>query len=99
MHIYTYVTHTHLHSDATFNAIISDWKKKRPIWILMLISSLTEENIQNRNIPLLDVFMENVAKSLGKEVQAVETPRDQCRPLNKISNDKVCADLAKYNDF
>ncbi len=72
-----------------FNAITADWKKKRPVWILMLISSLSEENLQNRNVPLLDLFMDNVAEGLGKEVQAMETPRDQCRPLNKIGNDKV----------
>lgn len=33
--------------------------------------------------------MDNVAEKLGKEVQAMESPRDQCRPLNKISDEKV----------
>ncbi len=72
-----------------FKTMTNGWKNKRPVWILMLISSLTEENIINRNIPLLDLFMDNVAEKLGKEVQAMESPRDQCRPLNKISDEKV----------
>ena len=84
-----YTPHPLTYSDTMFNEMTSDWKKKRPVWILMLISSLTEENIKNRNIPLLDLFMDNVAENLGKKVQAMESPRDQCRPLNKISNEKV----------
>lgn len=55
----------------------------------MLISELKEENIENRNIPLLDLFMDNAAEGLGKEVEAMETTKEQCRPLNKISNEKV----------
>ena len=54
-----------------------------------MLSSLTEENIQSRNIPLLDRFLENAAEGLGKQVQAMETPREQCRPLNKLSNEQV----------
>ena len=82
-------THTHTHSDALFNAMVSGWMKKRPIWILLILSSLTEENIRSRNIPLLDRFLENAAEGLGKQVQALETPREQCRPLNKLSNEQV----------
>ena len=56
-----------------------------------MLSSLTEENIRLRKIPLLDVFMDNAAEGLGKRVQAVETARDQCRPLNRLSNEQVCS--------
>ena len=84
-----------MHSDQLFNAMVGDWEKKRPIWILYLLSSLTEENIRLRKIPLLDLFMDNAAKGLGKRVQAVETARDQCRPLNKLSNEQVSLKLKR----
>ncbi|XP_064385955.1 metalloprotease TIKI homolog [Halichondria panicea] len=86
-------------SDTMFKTMTNGWKNKRPVWILMLISSLTEENIINRNIPLLDLFMDNVAEKLGKEVQAMESPRDQCRPLNKISDEKVELALRVQLDY
>lgn len=87
-------THTHIcvhtyNSDNLFNAMVGDWMSKRPIWILYTLSSLTEENIRLRKIPLLDLFMDNAARGLGKTVQAVETARDQCRPLNKLSSEQV----------
>ena len=84
-----------MHSDQLFNAMVGDWEKKRPIWILYLLSSLTEENIRLRKIPLLDLFMDNAAEGLGKRVQAVETARDQCRPLNKLSNEQVSLKLKR----
>ena len=33
--------------------------------------------------------MDNVAHGLGKQVQAIETVNDQCKPLKRIPNDKV----------
>ena len=78
-----------MYSDILFNAMVGDWELKRPIWILYMLSSLTEENIRLRKIPLLDLFMDNAAQALGKRVQAVETAKDQCRPLNKLSNEQV----------
>lgn len=78
-----------MYSDNLFNAMVGDWESKRPIWILYMLSSLTEENIRLRKIPLLDLFMDNAAQRMGKRVQAVETAKDQCRPLNKLSNEQV----------
>ena len=75
--------------------MVGDWERKRPIWILYILSSLTEENIRLRKIPLLDQFMDNAAEGLGKTVQAVETPRDQCRPLNKLGNQQVSKKIIK----
>lgn len=72
-----------------FNAIVGNWREKRPIWMLFLLNSLTEENIRLRNIPLLDVFLDNAASGLGHEVVALETTRDQCRPLNNLNSEEV----------
>lgn len=77
------------YSQELFNAIISGWERKRPIWVLLMLASLTEENIELRKVPLLDVFLENAAERMGKRVQAVESVQDQCRPLNRLSNEQV----------
>ena len=77
------------YSDRLFNAISAGWQRKRPIWILLMLSSLTEENIRLRKIPLLDQFMDNAAEGMGKRVQAVESAHDQCRPLNRLSAEQV----------
>ena len=76
-------------SARVFDAISSGWEQKRPIWLLLMLSSLTEDNIRLRKVPLLDLFLDNAAEGLGKKVQAVETPRDQCKPLNKLNAQQV----------
>lgn len=77
------------YSDRLLDGIISNWEKKRPIWILLMLSSLTEENIRLRNIPILDQFLDNAAGEMGKTVQALETVDDQCMPLNRLEDDDV----------
>ena len=54
-----------------------------------MLSSLTEENIRLRNIPLLDQFLDNAAGEMGKTVQALETVDDQCMPLNRLEDHEV----------
>ena len=79
----------HLQSSFLFNAATSNWYRKRPIWILLMLSSFTRENIRSRNTPLLDLFLDRGADGLGKSVAAIESVRDQCRPLNKLNNSNV----------
>ena len=76
-------------SDQLFNAMVSGWERKRPIWILLMLSSITEQNIRMRTIPMLDLFLDNAAAGMGKRVQAMETPRDHCRPLNRLTTKQV----------
>ena len=76
-------------SDRLLDAMIYNWEKKRPIWILILLSSLTEENIRLRNVPVLDQFLDNAAGKMNKTVQALETVDDQCRPLNRLTHQQV----------
>lgn len=76
-------------SDQLFSAMVSGWERKRPIWILLMLSSITEQNIKLRTIPMLDLFLDNAATGMGKRVQAMETPRDHCRPLNRLSAKQV----------
>lgn len=75
--------------DQLFNAMVAGWERKRPIWVLFMLSSITEQNIRLRTIPLLDLFLDNAAAGMGKKVQAMETPSDQCRPLNRLSTEQV----------
>ena len=73
-----------------FQRMSSGWEGKRPIWTLFMLSSMTEENIVRRHVPLLDLFLDNAAEGMGKRVQAVESVNDQCRPLNRLKTDQVC---------
>ena len=38
---------------------------------------------------MLDLFLDNAATGMGKRVQAMETPRDHCRPLNRLTTKQV----------
>ena len=72
-----------------FNAFIDDWERRRPIWLLFLLNSLTKDTVQNRKILLLDNFLRNAAKGLNKEVNGIENPKDQCRPFNNLDQTHV----------
>lgn len=87
----------HLQSSLLFNAATSNWNRKRPIWILLMLSSFTRENIRSRNTPLLDMFLDRGADGLGKTVAAIESVRDQCRPLNKLNSSSV-SDIGRGQD-
>lgn len=76
-------------ADHLFSAMTAGWERRRPIWMMLLISSLTEDNIKSRTIPLLDLFLDNAAEGLGKRVQAVESVNDQCRPFNRLTQEQV----------
>ena len=84
------VTLAHLHqSSVQFSAITRDWHLKRPIWLLLMLSSFTKEAIQQRYKPILDQFLETGSEGVGKRVEAIETVQDQCRPLNRLNNSDV----------
>lgn len=91
-HLFTFINYIppfQFFSELLYDAMVRDWQRKRPIWILLMLGSLTEENIRLRNIPLLDLFIDNAAEGLGKRVEAIESPQDQCKPLNKLSKEQV----------
>ena len=73
-------------SDRFFNDVTYNWRHKRPVWVLSLISSLTEENVQVWDKPVLDHFLDNAARKLGKNLTALETPSDHCQPLKKLGD-------------
>ena len=76
-------------SNQLFESMISGWTRQRPIWLLMLLSSLSEENIKERGVPLLDIFMDKAAAGMGKDVEAMENFKEQCRPFNRLNLTQV----------
>ena len=71
-------------------SLLGDWKQKRPVWLLILLNTLTESRIEKENGRLLlDIFLRNAASGMGKDVDWLETAEDQMRPLNSLSLDEV----------
>ncbi|CAH8646909.1 unnamed protein product [Schistosoma intercalatum] len=72
-----------------YETLTKDWKEKRPIWLLLLLNSLTRSEIFDRGVPVLDLFLAQEAQRLGKQHGAVEQVNDQCEPLNRINVHQV----------
>lgn len=74
-----------LYSEYLFNAMTSNWERKRPIWIVLMINSLTESDVKSRGIPTLDVYLAQEANRLNKKTGSVERAKDNCMSLNALS--------------
>ena len=72
-----------------FQQYVGNWQRLRPVWLLYLLGSLSQESIRLQRVPVVDTFLERGAGTLGKGVQAVEVPDDQCKPFNKLSAQQV----------
>ncbi|CAH8588214.1 unnamed protein product [Schistosoma turkestanicum] len=72
-----------------YETLTKDWKEKKPIWLLLLLNSLTKNEISDRGVPVLDLFLAQEAQRLGKQYGAVEQVNDQCEPLNRINVHQV----------
>ncbi|CAH8873169.1 unnamed protein product [Trichobilharzia szidati] len=72
-----------------YETLTKDWKAKRPIWLLLLLNSLSKGEISDRGVPVLDLFLAQEAQRLGKKHGAVEQVNDQCEPLNRINVNQV----------
>ncbi|XP_070562754.1 metalloprotease TIKI1-like [Ptychodera flava] len=78
-----------LYADFLFNAIAGNWEHKRPVWVMLMVNSLTESDIKSRGVPVLDLFLAHEAKSSNKRTGAVERVEEQCRPLNGLNISQV----------
>ncbi|KAI4872286.1 hypothetical protein NFI96_027714 [Prochilodus magdalenae] len=74
-----------LYADYLFNAIAGNWERKRPVWVMLMVNSLTESDIRTRGTPVLDLFLAQEAERLGKRTGAVENVEEQCHPLNGLN--------------
>ncbi|XP_060593251.1 metalloprotease TIKI1-like isoform X2 [Ruditapes philippinarum] len=78
-----------LYGDYLFDIIAGNWERKRPIWVMLLVNSLTESDIKSREIPVLDLYLAQEAERLGKITGAVEKVKEQCVPLNDLNYSQV----------
>ncbi|XP_046406140.1 metalloprotease TIKI2-like isoform X2 [Ischnura elegans] len=78
-----------LHEDYLFASLTGDWQRKRPVWVMLMVSSLTEGDIKWRGVPVLDLYLAQKALQLRKAVGAVEDASEQCSPLNGLSLSQV----------
>lgn len=78
-----------LYADYLFKAITGNWERKRPVWVMLMVNSLTESDIKSRGIPVLDLYLAQEAERLNKITGAVERVDEQCVPLNELNFSQV----------
>ncbi len=78
-----------LYADYLFNAIAGNWERKRPVWVMLMVNSLTEADIKTRGVPVLDLYLAQEAQRMRKRTGAVEKVEEQCHPLNGLNFSQV----------
>lgn len=78
-----------MYADYLFNAIAGNWQRKRPIWVMLMVNSLTESDIKSRGTPVLDLYLAQQAEKIGKVTGAIERVEEQCVPLNELNFSQV----------
>ena len=89
-----------LYADYLFHAMTGGWEQKRPVWVMLMVNSLTEGDVKSRGIPVLDLYLAQQAERLNKETGAVEKVEEQCVPLNGLNLSQVSQifiDIPKKN--
>ena len=72
-----------------FDAIAGDWERKRPVYVLLMVNSLTESDVRARDTPVLDLYLAQEADRAGKQLAAVELVEEHCSPLNSMNLSQV----------
>ncbi|KAJ7405344.1 TraB domain containing 2B [Willisornis vidua] len=80
-----------LYADYLFNAIAGNWERKRPVWVMLMVNSLTETDIRSRGVPVLDLYLAQEAERMKKKTGAVERVEEQCHPLNGLNFSQASA--------
>ncbi|KAL4660461.1 metalloprotease TIKI1 [Arapaima gigas] len=78
-----------LYPEFLFRAMVGDWERKRPMWMMFILNGLTEDDVQIRGSPVLDYFLAQEADRTKKEMGAVETVEEQCLPMNGLTLSEV----------
>ncbi|KAL9950205.1 hypothetical protein ACROYT_G042676 [Oculina patagonica] len=87
------------YADKIFQLLTKDWQQKRPIWIMLMVNSLTESDIKSRGIPVLDQYLASEAARNEKFTGAVEEVEEQCLPLNSLNDTQVIFALNQTLNF
>lgn len=77
------------YAEKLYELFTHDWHKKRPIWVMLMVNSLTESDIKSRGIPVLDRYLAQESDRNEKSIGAVEDVAEQCEPLNSLNNTQV----------
>ncbi|XP_023228655.1 metalloprotease TIKI1-like [Centruroides sculpturatus] len=75
--------------DNLFNAITRNWEHKRPVWVMLMVNSLKENDVNWKGIPVLDLYLAQQAEKMKKKIGAVEEVEEQCIPLNALNLTQV----------
>ncbi|XP_037087664.1 metalloprotease TIKI2-like [Pollicipes pollicipes] len=78
-----------LYADYLFNAITGNWQQKRPVWVMLMVNTLTESDVRSRGVPVLDLYLAQEAEKRNKRTGAVERVEEQCLPLNGLNISQV----------
>lgn len=88
-----------LYADYLFNAIAGNWERKRPVWVMLMVNSLTEGDIKTRGVPVLDLYLAQEAERMRKLTGAVEKVEEQCHPLNGLNLSQVSVGLVQGDGY
>ena len=78
-----------LYADLLFNAITGNWEHKRPVWVMLMVNSLTENSVKTKGIPVLDLYLAQEADNMNKRTGAIEKVEEHCIPLNELNFSQV----------
>lgn len=62
---------------------------------MLMLNSLNSDGIQNRGVPVLDLYLAQEASSLSKPLGAIENAEEQCQPLNSLNKTHVMPKFSK----
>lgn len=52
-----------LTADYLFSTITANWDRKLPVWVMLMIESLTKSDIASRGVPVLDLYLSQQVKT------------------------------------
>lgn len=68
-----------------FDSMTLKWHQKRPIWLLLLLESLTPNELAGTKAPPLDLYLAHEAASHSVHTGGIERVTEQCEPLNSMA--------------
>ncbi len=81
-------------ADYLFHAATANWERKRPIWVMMMLNTLTRSDVASRGVPVLDLHLSDLARRAGKRLSAIEEAKEQCGPINNLGKEQVRSPIA-----
>ncbi|KAL3083284.1 hypothetical protein niasHS_011086 [Heterodera schachtii] len=72
----------------------SDWERRKPMWLLFLLLQAGDDQQwamedSERRVPMLDLYLAQLAHGQGKRILSVESVEEQCHPLESVKTDQL----------